>query len=191
MPGPAASGSVPHIRRQPSTAASAPTTAPANTESAIPADDARTNLIRRAPLAAEPATTQIAGAPIPDAGNPSGHSAIGASAAAIVGGWATAVVTTDLITGWWATDRVFCLAVGFLALLFATTTVAGVILLLLRRSVGRWLIVFGSAVALLTFGSVFLAGARVARPVYAVPILPLASMVLALHPSTRRWSNPA
>ena len=77
-------------------------------------------------------------------------------------GWATAVVATDLIAGWWRTDRLFCLAVGFLTLLFATTTVSGVILLLRQRDLGRWLIVFGAGVALLTFGSVFLAGARIA-----------------------------
>ena len=53
----------------------------------------------------------------------------------IVSGWATAVVATDLITGWWHTDRLFCVAVGFLALLFAGTTIAGVILLLFA---GRW-----------------------------------------------------
>ncbi|MCB1266082.1 MAG: hypothetical protein KDB56_16175 [Mycobacterium sp.] len=102
-------------------------------------------------------------------------------------GWATAVVATDLIAGWWRTDRLFCLAVGFLTLLFATTTVSGVILLLRQRDLGRWLIVFGAGVALLTFGSVFLAGARIAGPVYAIPALPLTGLVLALHPGTRRW----
>lgn len=151
------------------------------------ADDARTHLIRRAPLVKEHAASLIDG----DTDMATGYSAIAACAVAMIGGWATTVVATDLITGWWATDRVFCLAVGFLALLFATTTVAGVILLLLRRAVGRWLIVFGAAVALLTFGSVFLAGARVAAPVYGIPLLPLASMLLALHPATRRWCAPA
>ena len=33
---------------------------------------------------------------------------------AIVSGWATAVIATELITGWWASDRLFCVAVGFL-----------------------------------------------------------------------------
>ncbi len=117
----------------------------------------------------------------------SAATAIAASAVAIVGGWATAVVATELITGWWNSDRVFCLAVGFLAVLFATSTVTGVILLLLRRGVGRWMVSFGAAVALLTFGSVFVAGARLAWPVYVVPLLPLASLVLVLHPATRRW----
>lgn len=101
------------------------------------------------------------------------------------------MVATDLITGWWAGDRVFSLAVGFLALLFAATSVSGVILLLLHRDVGRWLLVFGSAVALLTFGSVFIAGARVAPWAYAIPALPLASLLLALHPAIRRWCRRA
>jgi hypothetical protein len=180
MTGPDPSGSPPHIRRQPSTSSAAPTGGLA--------DDARTHIIRRAPLSAEPATTLIAGASDVDRSDiPSGTTAIGASVASIVGGWATGVVATDLVTGWWASDRVFSLAVGFLALLFGVTTVCGVILLLLRRSVGPWLLVFGSAVALLTFGSVFLAGARVARAVYIVPVLPLASLLLAVHPATRRW----
>ena len=98
------------------------------------------------------------------------------------------MVATDLVTGWWATDRLFCVAVGFLAALFAVTTVAGVVLLLLRRPVGRYLIAFGSAVALLTFGSVFLAGARLGWPVYLVPLLPLTALLLAALPATRRWS---
>lgn len=97
------------------------------------------------------------------------------------------MVATDLITGWWSTDRLFCLAVGFLTLLFAVTTIAGVIALLLRRSVGRYLIAFGAVIALLTFGSVFIAGARIAWIVYLIPVLPAASLGLALHSSTRRW----
>jgi predicted membrane-bound dolichyl-phosphate-mannose-protein mannosyltransferase len=99
------------------------------------------------------------------------------------------VVATELITGWWNSDRLFCVAVGFLAVLSAASTVTGVILLLLRRGVGRWMVVFGAAVALLTFGSVFVAGARLAWPVYLVPLLPLASLVLALHPATKRWGD--
>lgn len=182
MTGPNESGPAPQIRRQPATSPSLPLTQPA--------DEARTHIIRRAPLGTEPPTTFIAAAsPAPHATRiRSAKAAIATSAVAILGGWATSVVATDLITGWWAGDRVFSLAVGFLALLFAATTVSGVILLLLRHSVGRWLLVFGSAVALLTFGAVFLAGARVARPVYLVPVLPLTSLLLALHPATRRWS---
>ncbi|EUA30088.1 hypothetical protein I553_4344 [Mycobacterium xenopi 4042] len=53
------------------------------------------------------------------------------------------MVATDLIAGWWRSDRLFCVAVGFLALVFALATVAGVILLLQRRSLGRYLIAAG------------------------------------------------
>ncbi|HEY5149390.1 MAG TPA: hypothetical protein VIJ23_06135 [Mycobacterium sp.] len=144
-----------------------------------PLDEAPTGLIRRAEPVAVPARTPV--------DISTGRSAIAASAVSIVSGWATAVVATDLITGWWHTDRLFCVAVGFLALLFAGTTIAGVILLLLRRSVGRYLIAFGAVVALMTFGSVFIAGARIPWPVYLIPVLPVGSLVLALHPSTRRW----
>ena len=59
------------------------------------------------------------------------------------------MVATDLIAGWWASDRLFCIAVAFLALVFALTTVSGVIMLLQRRSVGRYLIAAGAVVALL------------------------------------------
>lgn len=145
-----------------------------------PVDEAPTGLIRRAtPVAvpARPIHVDIA----------TGRTAIAASAVSILSGWATAVVATDLITGWWRTDRLFCAAVGFLTLLFAITTVAGVILLLLRRSVGRYLVAFGSVIALLTFGSVFVAGAHIPWPVYLIPVLPLASLALVFHPSTRRW----
>ncbi|MGH3525656.1 MAG: hypothetical protein ACRDU4_23190, partial [Mycobacterium sp.] len=110
-----------------------------------------------------------------------------ACAVAIVSGWATSVVATDLIVGWWRSDRLFCLAVGFLTLVFAVTTVSGVILLLQRRLLGRYLIAIGAVVALLTFGSVFIAGARVPWIVHAIPVLQVGSAVLALHPATKRW----
>lgn len=106
----------------------------------------------------------------------------------MLSGWPTAVVATDLIVGWWRTDRVFCLAVGLLTLLFAAATVSGVILLLLRRGIGRLLIAGGAGLALLTFGSVFIAGARIAWPVYLIPVLPLAALVLSLLPATRNWA---
>ncbi|MCV7167187.1 hypothetical protein H7I75_23990 [Mycobacterium stomatepiae] len=105
----------------------------------------------------------------------------------MISGWATSVVATDLITGWWRTDRLFCIAIAFLALVFATTTVAGVILLLQRRPLGRYLITAGAVVAVLTYGGVFIAGARVAWIVHAFPLLPIASAVLAMHPRTKRW----
>lgn len=146
-----------------------------------PVDEAPTGLIRRAAPVVVPATRPA----LVDVST--GRTAIAASAVSILAGWTTAVVATDLITGWWATDRLFCLAVGFLTLLFAASTIAGVITLLLRRSAGRYLIAFGSVIALLTFGSVFVAGARIPLVVYLIPLLPLAALTLALHPSTRRW----
>lgn len=146
-----------------------------------PVEEAPTGLIRRA----EPVTVPPRATPVIDIST--GRTAIAASAVSIVSGWATAVVATDLIAGWWHTDRLFCLAVGFLTVLFAGSTISGVILLLLRRSVGCYLITFGAVIALLTFGSVFIAGARIPWPVYLIPVLPLASLVLALHSSTKRW----
>lgn len=163
----------PHIRRQP-------------TGSVPLGDDARTRLIRRAPRnpgPPEPLTTRI-----PQHGHsPSSRTAVAAAAIAILSGWPTAVLATDLISGWWDTDRLFCLAVGFLTAVFAGSTVWGVIQLLLRRPAGRYLVAFGAALTLLTLGSVFVAGARVAWPVYLIPVLPLATLVLALHPATGRW----
>lgn len=97
------------------------------------------------------------------------------------------MVATNLITGWWNSDRLFCVGVGFLAFVFMAAIVSGVITLLLRRAVGRFLITIGAVVALLTFGAVFVAGAKVPWAVYAIPVLPLASMLLALHPATARW----
>jgi len=183
LPGPDGPTS-PRIRRRPSAAVTSPS-------DRVHTDQDRTRIIRRAPTNTPvdhvSPTTLLPGAePTPQAG-PRPHSAYATATVSILSGWATAVVATDLIAGWWRTDRLFCLAVGFLTLLFAAATVPGVILLLSRRDIGRWLIVFGAAVALLTFGSVFLAGARIAWPVYAIPTLPLASLVLALHPGTRRW----
>jgi hypothetical protein len=112
---------------------------------------------------------------------------IATAAVSIVGGWATTVVATDLIAGWWATDRLFCVAVGFLTLMFAAATVSGVILLLRRHPLGRYLIAGGAVIALLTFGSVFIAGAHVPSIVHAVPVLQVGSGLLALHPATKRW----
>ena len=47
----------------------------------------------------------------------------------------------------------------------------------------------GSIVALLIFASLFVAGAKLPPVVYAIPVLPLASIVLALLPATRRWAR--
>jgi hypothetical protein len=118
---------------------------------------------------------------------PSARTVVAASAVSIVSGWATSVVATDLIAGWWQTDRLFCIAVGFLALVFAITTVSGVIMLLLHRPVGRYLVMAGALVALLTYLGVFIAGARVGWLVHALPLLPIASVVLAMLTETKRW----
>jgi hypothetical protein len=155
------------------------------------------------PVVPESPTTKIPRQPPSDAGpagavrrgglaglpghEPDDRTAVAASAVSIVSGWATSVVATDLIAGWWRTDRLFCIAVAFLALVFAVTTVSGVIMLLQRRQLGRYLIAAGAVVAVLTYGGVFIAGARVAWIVYTLWILPVASVVLAFHPRTRRW----
>jgi hypothetical protein len=151
-------------------------------------DDARTTHIPRQP----PPSRQVAPGQLPGtastlSGEPSGATAVAASAISIVSGWATSVVATDLIAGWWKSDRLFCVAVAFLALVFALATISGVILLLLRRSLGRYLLVAGGVVALLTYGGVFIAGARVAWIVHALPLLPVASVALALLPRTKDW----
>ncbi|WP_205879543.1 hypothetical protein [Mycobacterium paragordonae] len=171
--------------------------------------ESRTRIIRRAPtgplppIVAQPTTQIPRGAAPFDASmrggmpplpavlrhEPSPRTAIAASAVSIVSGWATSVVTTDLIAGWWQTDRLFCIAVGFLALVFALTTVSGVIMLLLRRPFARYLIVAGGVVALLTYLGVFIAGARVGWIVHTLPLLPVASVVLAMLPATRRWAE--
>lgn len=96
-------------------------------------------------------------------------------------------MATDLIAGWWRTDRLFCIAIAFLTLVFAVSTVTGVILLLQHRPLGRYLIAAGAVVAVLTYGGVFIAGARVAWIVHALPLLPVASVVLAMHPRTKQW----
>lgn len=120
-----------------------------------------------------------------------GRTAVASCAAGIVSGWATAVVATDLIAGWWRTDRMFCIAVAFLALVFAVTTISGVIMVLTRRDLGRYLILAGAVVAVLTYLGVFIAGARVAWIVHALPVLPIATAVLVLLPQTKRWLDAA
>ncbi len=118
---------------------------------------------------------------------PNAKTATAACAVSFISGWATSVVATDLIAGWWKSDRLFCLAVGFLTVVFAAATISGVILLLQRQPLGRYLIAVGAVIALLTYGGVFIAGARVAWIVHTLPLLPIASVVLALHPQTQRW----
>jgi hypothetical protein len=172
--------------------------------------EARTRIIRRAPsgpipVVPESPTTQISQEPpsYPAASDatqraivsrlpgdePSDRTDVAACAVSIISGWATSVVATDLIAGWWRTDRLFCIAVAFLALVFAITTVSGVIMLLRHRPLGRYLIAAGAVVAVLTYGGVFLAGARVAWIVYTLWVLPIASVVLAFLPQIKHRSQ--
>ncbi|WP_374024654.1 hypothetical protein [Mycobacterium sp. HNNTM2301] len=184
------------------TAPNQPSPGPQPPESASPSDS-KTRIIRRAPtgpvpIAPETPTTHIPAQPPPyqgasraelrgTPGAPSNRTAVAACAVSIVSGWATSVVATDLVTGWWRSDRLFCIAVAFLALVFAVTTISGVIMLLQHRPFGRYLIVVGAVVAVLTYLGVFIAGARVAWIVHLLPVLPIASVVLAMHPRTKRW----
>ncbi len=39
--------------------------------------------------------------------------AIATAIVSILSGWATAVIATDLITGWWRSDQLFCVALAF------------------------------------------------------------------------------
>ncbi len=150
-------------------------------------DDAHTIHTRQPPPSRYDAPSQRPGTASALSGEPSSATAVAASAVSIVSGWATSVVATDLIAGWWKSDRLFCVAVAFLALVFALATISGVILLLLRRSLGRYLLVAGALVAFLTYLGVFIAGARVAWIVHALPLLPISSVVLALLPRTKAW----
>src|SRR6202035_5125086 len=124
------------------------------------------------PYEATPGSARRGGIAGPPGHETSGRTAVAASAVSIVSGWATSVVATDLIAGWWRTDRLFCIAVAFLALVFALATISGVIMLLLRQPLSRYLIVAGAVVAILTYLGVFIAGARVAWIVHTLPILP-------------------
>ncbi|OMB98175.1 hypothetical protein A5733_08785 [Mycobacterium sp. NS-7484] len=116
------------------------------------------------------------------------RTAIAAATLAILGGWATGVIATDLIAGWWRTDRLFCVAIGFLAAISAAATIVGLIALLLRRRMGRLLVVVGAVIGLLIFGSLFIAGAQLHPVVYAMPALPLAAILFTVLPSTGRWA---
>ncbi|MGO9159028.1 hypothetical protein [Mycobacterium sp.] len=180
------------------TAPSDPQAQPTEPPGPSSSDESRTRIIRRAPTGpiptiAETPTTHIPREAVTAAAahgatdEPSSRTAVAACAVSIVSGWATSVVATALITGWWQLNRLFCIAVAFLALVFGISTVWGVVALLQRRPIGRWLIVVGAIVALVTYGGLFIAGAQVAWIVYIIPTLPLASIVLALHPRTKRW----
>ena len=120
---------------------------------------------------------------------PKPTAAIATAVVAILSGWATAVIATDLITGWWRSDRLFCVAIGFLTAVSSAALISGLIALLLRRRMGRLLIVVGAIVALLIFAGLFVAGAKLSPVVYLIPVLPVASILLAFLPATRRWAR--
>jgi hypothetical protein len=150
-------------------------------------DESRTGYIAAEP---EQQTSYLPRArPIAIGATPSAKAASATAVVTILSGWATAVIATDLITGWWASDRLFCVAVGFLTAVSAAASVAGLIALLLRRRMARLLVVVGSIVALMIFASLFVAGAKLSPVVYGIPVLPLASILFALLPATRRWAR--
>lgn len=144
-----------------------------------PADDAGTSYVPRArPVIIPRASHGI---------NP--RTSIVAATFAILSGWATGVIATDLIAGWWRTDRLFCVAIGFLAAISAAATIGGLIALLLRRRMGRLLVIVGAVIGLLIFASLFIAGARLHPVVYAMPVLPLTAILFTMLPATGRWST--
>ena len=157
-------------------------------------DDTRTSIIGRQPSSLdESATGIVRGVRVRIGGpprSPSNATAVAASAVSIISGWATSVVATGLITGWWHTDRLFCVGVGFLTAVFGATTITGVVGLLLRRRVGIFLSVVAALLALLIFSGIFIAGAHMAGVVRAFPVLPVATIVLAVAPATWRWTKP-
>jgi hypothetical protein len=174
--------------------------------SPVPEDNAepKTSIIRRHPTGsfpalAEPAPEEAATSylprvnpkpaapPAPVVVRPNPAAASATAAISIISGWATAVIATSLIAGWWRTDRLFCVAIGFLTAVSAAATIGGLIALLLRRRIGRVLVVVGAIVAVMIFAGLFVAGAKLPPVVYAIPVLPVASVLLALLPATGRW----
>ena len=184
------------IRREPDTALT-PTTA------VDAADAPATSIIRRHPTGSfpvlpEPPADDIATSYLPRAipvevgppprpSRPSPSAAIATSTVSILSGWATAVIATSLIASWWRTDELFCVAIGFLTAVSAAASIGGLISLLLRRRIGRVLTVVGAVVAIMIFAGLFVAGAALPPVVYAIPLLPIASVVLAVLPATGRW----
>ncbi|MGE2721548.1 hypothetical protein [Mycolicibacterium celeriflavum] len=137
-----------------------------------------------------PETTYIPRAkPVSVSPAASPKTAIATAVASILTGWTTGVIATDLITGWWRSDQLFCVAIGFLTAISAAALVAGLIGLLLRRWVSRLLVMVGAMVALLIFSSLFVANAKLPAVVYAIPVLPVASIVFAALPATGRWER--
>jgi hypothetical protein len=151
-----------------------------------PVSDAATGFIPRA--AAAPSSAASSPAPSRSA---TPTAAIATSVASILSGWATGVIATDLITNWWGTDLLFCIAMGFLTAISAAAGITGLIALLLRRRTARLLVVVGAVVALLIFAGLFIAGAKLPPAVYFIPVLPVATIVLAALPATARWERSA
>lgn len=142
-------------------------------------DEPRTSYIPRA----RPVTV---GRARPSSASP--KTAVAAAVMSILSGWTTAVIATDLIAVWWRSDRLFCVAIGFLTAVSAAATIGGLVSLLMRRRIGRLLIVVGLLVALMIFAGLFVAGAKLNPVVYAIPVLPVAAIVLTLLPATKRWA---
>jgi hypothetical protein len=165
------------IRRHPT--GEIPIVADDPTELADAADPQTSYIPRARPVAVSP--THPA--------EPSPRPAMATAVLAILTGWTTSVIATDLITGWWRSDRLFCVAVGFLTAISAAALIVGLIGLLLRRWVSRLLIMVGSVIALLIFSSLFVAGAKLPGVVYVIPLVPLATIVLAALPGTGRWER--
>ena len=117
----------------------------------MPAEsEPQTSIIRRHPTGefpavSEPQTNYIPRARPAAVGTPRQKrakptAAIATTIAAILTGWATAIIAADLITGWWRSDRLFCVAIGFLTAVSAAALISGLIALLLRRRMSRLLI---------------------------------------------------
>ncbi len=154
----------------------------------IAAEDAPATTFIPASTPTPAAAPGPASAPTPAPKPPPGPFAACATATAcILSGWATAVIATSLIAGWWRTDPLFCVAIGFLAAVGCGATIGGQIAVLLRHRTGRMLVVVGALVTLVIFASLFVAGAQLPPIVYGIPVLPITSMVLAMLPVTGRW----
>jgi hypothetical protein len=160
-------------------------------------DDTFTSIIRRQPASLQPGASDESATgimrPAPVAASrqlPPNATAVAAASVSIVSGWATSVVATALITGWWRTDRLFCVGMGFLTAVFGAATIAGVVGLLLRRRVGVYLSIVAAMLALMIFSGIFIAGAHMAGIVRVLPVLPVATIVLAVVPPTWRWTKP-
>ena len=170
-------------------------------------DDTRTSIIKRAPGDSSGISSGIssgsrtvrqtpprrvraapASAPAPSAAT-APATALAAATFNILNGWGTAVIATGLINGWWKTDRLFCVGVGFLTAVCGASIITGVFQLLLRRRVGIYLTLVGAVLAVLIFAGIFVTGAHVSGVVRALPVLPAAAAFMALLPATWRWTR--